>query len=270
MSHAEDVSMMDNESFSGRGVKHEPSTPMESSDFVRPTIEGTPGQTARRALQSGLNKRKRGPREDSEASDAILASRQDKSVVIANKNFNRLSSTIMNDIQSHKHASLFSNAVRDRDAEGYSDIIRRPQDLKSIRMAVTAGNRAVNAATASDSFTSSNTTSQPSRSDTGGILVLPVSDDLVPPKAIVNSSQLEKEVMRMFANAVMFNPGDEGVVQDAREMADSVEGQIAKFREVERGAAAVLPTVSESGMQKPSEEVEDGGGAGVGKRRKIG
>src|SRR5207248_6276649 len=36
--------------------------------------------------------------------------------------------------------------------------------------------------------------------------MLPISSDLVPPKGIVNSAQLEKELMRMFANAVMFNP----------------------------------------------------------------
>ena len=32
------------------------------------------------------------------------------------------------------------------------------------------------------------------------------SADVQPPKAIVNSAQLEKELCRMFANAVMFNP----------------------------------------------------------------
>lgn len=268
MSHGEDVSMVDTESVTGRRVKHEPSTPMDGSDFVRPTIEGTPGQTARRAIQSGTTKRKRGAREDSEVSDAMLAPRQDKSVVVANRNFNRLSSTIMNDIQSHKHASLFSNPVREKDAEGYSDIIKRPQDLKTIRMAITAGNRAVNAATASDSFASSTS----SQREVGGIVMLPVSEDLVPPKAIVNSAQLEKEVMRMFANAVMFNPGDDEVVQDAREMADSVEGQIAKFREVERSSTAVsaLPTVSESGVRKASEGEDGEEESGVGKRRKVG
>lgn len=40
----------------------------------------------------------------------------------------------------------------------------------------------------------------------GGSIWLPRTSDVVPPKAIVNSAQLEKEVCRMFANAVMFNP----------------------------------------------------------------
>ena len=258
--------MVDAESVTGRRVKHEPSTPMESSDFVRPTTEGTPNQTGRRGFAT--SKRKRGTRDDSEVSDVVpLAPRQDKTVVIANRNFNRLSQTITNDVQSHKHASLFSNPVRDRDAEGYSDIIRRPQDLKSIRTAITAGNRAVNAATASDSFTSS-TTSQPRD---GSIVVLPVSEDLVPPKAIVNPGQLEKEVMRMFANAVMFNPGDDGVVHDAREMAKDVEAQIAKFREVERSSGATLPTLSEGGTRGGSEVEGAEEDSQVGsKRRKVG
>ncbi|KIW01252.1 uncharacterized protein PV09_07294 [Verruconis gallopava] len=288
LSHVEDMSMADAASVTGRRVKPEPSTPMESSDFVHPTIEGTPGggQTTRRGAATGNNKRKRGTREDSDASDvppALLHPRQDKSVVVANKNFSRLSATIMNDIQSHKHASLFSNPVRDRDAEGYSKIIRRPQDLKSIRAGITAGNRAVNAATASESFASF-TASQPHR-DAGGIVMLPVSEELVPPKGIVNSAQLEKEVMRMFANAVMFNPGNEDVVLDAREMAQSVEAQITKFREVERSSVAAAG-LTFSGMVPPqsgplSESAATGGGDGfeeqeemeessVGKRRKIG
>ena len=39
-----------------------------------------------------------------------------------------------------------------------------------------------------------------------GIRVVEKTSDLVPPKAIVNSTQLEKELMRTFANAIMFNP----------------------------------------------------------------
>lgn len=253
--------MADAESVTGRRVKHEPSTPMESSDLPRPTTEGTPNQSSRRGY---LGKRKRGTREESEVSDLVPPHpRQDLSVVIAHRNFNRLAQTIMNDIQSHKHASLFSNPVRDKDAEGYSDIIRRPQDLKSIRTAIIAGNRAVNAATASDSFASS--TASQSRD---GTVVVPVSEDLVPPKAIVNPGQLEKEVMRMFANAVMFNPGDDDVVNDAREMARDVETQIAKFREVERGSV-VMPTLSEGGTRMAS-EADGEEDSQVGKRRKVG
>lgn len=68
-------------------------------------------------------------------------------------------------------------------------------------------------------------------------VVLPYSQDLVPPRAIVNGAQLEQEVMRMFANAVMFNAGDEGVVRDTREMFESVEASIAAWRAAERNVS---------------------------------
>lgn len=34
-------------------------------------------------------------------------------------------------------------------------------------------------------------------------------EDIIPPKGIVNSAQLEREIIRVFANAVMFNPDPE-------------------------------------------------------------
>jgi len=92
--------------------------------------------------------------------------------------------------------------------------------------------------------------------------------DLMPPKGIVNSAQLEKEVCRIFANAVMFNPdpkhglgpafrtrsrlvaaGKEnshgerivveeddggGVVRDTREMFETVEKSVSNWRAAER------------------------------------
>lgn len=74
-------------------------------------------------------------------------------------------------------------------------MIHRPQDMKSIKAAVSAGSKAL-AATAEESGESAGASN----------VWVPESEDLVPPKGIVNSSQYEKEVMRMFANAVMFNP----------------------------------------------------------------
>jgi len=121
----------------------------------------------------------------------------------------------MNDINSHKHASYFANAVRDRDAPGYHEIIKQPQHLKSIRAAISAGARAVAAAEAPSQDTS---------------IEVERSVDILPPKGIVNAAQLEKEVMRMFANAVMFNPGEDGLVGETREMAEDVEGQIRVWR----------------------------------------
>lgn len=142
----------------------------------------------------------------------------------------------MNDITTHRHAGPFQKPVREKDVEGYNDIIKRPQDLKSIKAAITTGTRAVSAAAAKDTTTDSPsaTPSVGTSKESGGVITLERTTDLLPPRAIVNSSQLEKEVMRMFANAVMFNPGDGGMVQDAREMADDIEAKVRDWRGAER------------------------------------
>jgi hypothetical protein len=211
---------------------------------ITETVEGTPGSSGpsgtRRVLgqATSQNKRKRSLRATSEASDSADVHQRPppstpRDKVLAVRNFSRLAMPIIeNDIMSHKHASLFSNPVRERDAEGYSDMIRRPQDMKSIKAAISAGVRSVNAAIAED-----DTIPASGPRDTSNVM-LPISEDLVPPKGIVNSAQLEREVMRMFANAVMFNPGEDDVVQDAREMYESAAVSIANFRSAERTAAA--------------------------------
>ncbi|KEQ60510.1 Bromodomain-containing protein [Aureobasidium melanogenum CBS 110374] len=179
-----------------------------------------------------------------------------KHKVQAHRNFARISNVIINDITQHKHAGPFQKPVREKDAEGYTDIIKRPQDLKSIKAAITFGSRAINAATTS-STVDSPAIGTPSTSSS--LVLLDKTADLIPPRAIVNSSQLEKEVMRMFANAVMFNPGEEGMVKDAREMADDIEAKVRDWRQVE-GAAAV-------GRQEEDEEGQAVGGDK--KRRKV-
>lgn len=163
----------------------------------------------------------------------------------------------MNDISTHKHAGPFQKPVREKDAEGYTDIIKRPQDLKSLKAAITAGTRAISAATVKESTTDS-PSATPSGSKEGGTILLEKTADLVPPRAVVNSSQLEKEVMRMFANAVMFNPGEGGMVQDAREMADDIEAKVRDWRSAERQV---------EGRDEDDEPAT--GGAGPGKRRKL-
>jgi hypothetical protein len=131
---------------------------------------------------------------------------------------------MLDDITSHKHASIFAHAVKHKDAEGYYDIIKRPTDLSTIKKALTNGAKHVTA-TASD-------TPIGSPGGAGATIELPISSDLVPPKAIVNPAQLEKELMRMFVNAMMFNPGEDGVVEDAREMFESVQRSVSSWRNV--------------------------------------
>jgi hypothetical protein len=168
----------------------------------------------------------------------------------------------------HKLASIFAKPLTERDAPGYHDLIYRPQDLKSIKSAVHQASKAVSAAAetvstpAGDGESPAPAAGTPSRS---GMLQLPKTEDLIPPKGIVNSAQLEKELTRMFANAIMFNPipergfgpafplisdrstrestetsggdGDEGgIIQDSLEMFDDVEKAVNRWRAAERTA----------------------------------
>jgi len=91
---------------------------------------------------------------------------------------------------------MFANQIRERDAPGYRSVVLQPQDLKSVRASMNRGNRAAVAAAAAlpdgDPGTSS--------------VWLPISEDLVPPKGIINSAQLDRELAHMFSNAIMYNP----------------------------------------------------------------
>lgn len=97
---------------------------------------------------------------------------------------------------------MFAKPITERDAPGYRSLIYQPQDLKGIRSAISAGSRAV--AAAADSAASVEETG--SANSKAATFWIERSVDVLPPRAIVNSAQLEMEVCRMFANAVMFNP----------------------------------------------------------------
>ena len=139
----------------------------------------------------------------------------DPSMVLVSKNFSRMAATILNDVNSHKVAGIFARPLTERDAPGYGDLIYRPQDLKSIRAAVARGSRAANVAI--DELEAGKADEGASHAAEGsmpqsrhlipaGSELVKKTEELCPPKAIVNSAQLEMELMRMFANAVMFNP----------------------------------------------------------------
>ncbi|KAF2668180.1 hypothetical protein BT63DRAFT_270088 [Microthyrium microscopicum] len=251
--------------------KPEPSTPNEQMDVSmgEDTPMPAPNAVSRRSTR---NKRKRSVDVDAtsesgyqgegtaEPAEVQYPQPIERDSVFVVRNFPRLSNTVMNDIVSHKHASLFSHPVRDRDAEGYSTMIRRPTDLKTIKAAIGAGARAVNAANV-----------PADASSTGSML--PWSEDLIPPKAIVNSAQLESEIMRMFANAVMFNPGEDSVVADAREMFESAEASLVNFRSAEKTAeastAARKRAESEMSPSQEDDAKESSVTAGTGKRRRV-
>lgn len=219
------------------GVKTESLTPADTFDDAA-ALSATPASARvtrkrRGTLQSQHQpgaKRKRqespGRTEDVESSTPVPRC----NTVIATRNFNKMSSAIMSDIQSHKHATYFAGPVRDKDAPGYSDIVRQTQNLKAIKAAITAGAHVVKAAASS--------TDSPSEvvGANSSTVELERTVDTIPPKVIVNGAQLEKELMRMFANAYMFNPGEDGMALSTKEMFDEVEQKISEWRGTERAA----------------------------------
>ncbi|KAK4507800.1 hypothetical protein PRZ48_001535 [Zasmidium cellare] len=223
------------------GVKAEPSTPANMLEDAEPTpaASATPAtgvmtRKRRGTLQSQAQppaKRKRQESPAAEVEDQEMATPPPRSnTIVATRNFAKVSSAVMNDIQSHKHGTYFAKEVREKDAPGYSDIVKQPQNLKSIRSAITSGARAIAAASTADSPSAT-----PSASST--TVELERSVDLIPPKAIVNSAQLEKELMRMFANAYMFNPGEDGMALSTKEMFQDVEQTISNWRGTNREVA---------------------------------
>ncbi|KHJ35996.1 putative wd domain containing protein [Erysiphe necator] len=173
---------------------------------------------------------------------------QAPATVLWTRAFPRIAAQALQDISTDKNASMFANPIKEKDAPGYRNIILRPQDLKSIRIAITAGHRAALAAAPDD--LKSNATS----------VWLPISEELIPPKGIINYAQLEKELMRMFANAIMFNADprrgfvplwqdaaerykegafgysfdEDSVVKGTRDMFAAVEKKVSDLRSVER------------------------------------
>ena len=194
------------------------------------------------AAASTSRKRKLSPETERESKPATH--------VLWTRNFPKISASALERIGAHRTASTFALPIKDRDAPGYREAIKRPMDLKSIKAAITAGNRAGIAML-------KEMEERGEEVDKNAMVVeLPVTRELVPPKGIVNSRQLERELMLMFANAVMFNPDSErginlrrstrsrreggyaldedGVVKDARTMAADVQVIINELRETER------------------------------------
>jgi len=148
----------------------------------------------------------------------VRQSSHDSSLVVVSKNFTKTSQLLLNEIGSHKLAGIFAKPLSERDAPGYKDLVRRPQDLKSIKVAISKGGKATLAAIEALEEVDRTGEEPPTKAASGsgldgregplgnGMYLVKTSEDLVPPRGIVNSSQLQMELVRMFANAVMFNP----------------------------------------------------------------
>lgn len=209
------------------------------------------------------------------------------------RGFTKVSSSALDQISSHRHANMFATGVRERDAPDYRQIVLQPQDITSIRAAIKQGNKAAVQAAAS----------LPGGDPGTANVWLPISEDLVPPKGIVNSAQLERELVHMFCNAIMYNldpdrgPGaafvkrsqdeeivgyhldENGVVKNTRSMFVAVEKLLGELRSAEKDRG--LPPLSAprpSSAATPADDtaeddelVGDGNTtASVVKRRRIG
>ncbi|MCJ1472060.1 hypothetical protein MMC13_000705 [Lambiella insularis] len=276
ISHTDELSFDNTTLGSSQKIKPEPpATPATATDdnaSIRSTPVGDPirssGRTRRdtvRSLEPPLSGRPSGKRKRADTIEETpdlptptIPSRPNH--VLASRNFPRISAPIMNDITTHKLASMFAKPVTEREAPGYKNVIHRPQDLKSIRLAIGAGSRAV--AAIDDSGSPAVGGSKGSAS-----IWVEKTADVIPPKGIVNSTQLEKELCRVFANAVMYNRDPKhglgpafrtrskvlaagaadddgeiaveeedggGVVRDTREMFETVEKSLSEWRAAER------------------------------------
>ena len=217
-SHTDELSI-DAKTPVSRKIKPEPSFATTHEDEASTMDESSrkPGRARRGTIRDGeapamprtTTKRKRGdsnvplpsPSFRSLPGGAPLTPRatitQRPGYVLATRNFNKISSTLMQSITAHKDAYLFAKPLTERDAPGYDKLIFHPQDLKGIKAALSAGSKAV-AAIADEA----------SEEISAGVkcIWVPRTEDVVPPRGIVNSAQLEKELLQIFANAVMFNP----------------------------------------------------------------
>jgi hypothetical protein len=207
--HADELSL-DNDAPVMQRVKQESSTPRPIDDTGDTTADESvsrPRPSTLKELHSIHRVQKRKRLESHDRSPPGLPTH-----VLWTRNFPKISASALERIGAHRYASTFALPIKERDAPGYKDIITRPQDLKSIRTALVSGNKCgvAAAATLNDQGQAS--------------MLLPISEDLIPPKGIVNNAQLEKELMRMFANAIMFNPDPNRGFGRAFEVKRSIEG----------------------------------------------
>ncbi|KAG5998987.1 hypothetical protein E4U43_002326 [Claviceps pusilla] len=198
--------------------------------------------------------------------------------VLWTRGFTKVSSSALDQISSHRDANMFATGVRERDAPNYRQIVLQPQDITSIRSAIKQGNKAALQAASS----------LPGGDPGTASVWLPMSEDLVPPRGIINSAQLERELVHMFCNAIMYNPDpdrgpgpsflkrnqneeeevvgyrldENGVVKNTRSMFVEVEKLLGDLRSAEKERGAPPPAASVS-------SAAGGGGGGLGRQTSV-
>ncbi|KAL5003576.1 Bromodomain-containing protein [Aspergillus recurvatus] len=257
-----------------------------STSQKAPSSESRPGRGRPKRKRSELPESETQPQSElNQLTHADLD--QSAPFVLCTRNFPRTGAPIMNDVLTHKHASIFTKPLTERDAPGYRDLIYRPQDLKSIKSSISQGSKAVAAATEAANTPVADGESPVPNAGTpskNAVLMLPKSEDVIPPKAIVNSAQLEKELIRMFTNAVMYNPipqrgfgpafpmapdggsgrrqyapepDDGGIIKDTLEMFEDVEQAVTTWRSAEIASKTVLSLRRESTSDPNMDSADD-------------
>ncbi|KAG5419570.1 hypothetical protein I9W82_003338 [Candida metapsilosis] len=110
------------------------------------------------------------------------------------KRFQNIAVNLINSIQEHRFSSPFLQAVNPKDAPNYYEMIYEPKNLKGIQKALK------------------------SKSD---------------PPAYSSIKELERDVMLMFANCIMYNRSDEDLVELTRTMKRDVEEMFQMFKQAE-------------------------------------
>ncbi|KAK5631230.1 hypothetical protein RRF57_006944 [Xylaria bambusicola] len=268
-------------------IKDEEATPQTLQEAIDTAVNETPQSRTPTAMSSLPSKRKR------QDSPLHRGAPTPATHVLWTRAFHKISMAALDQIIGHRYANMFANPIKPRLAPGYYDIIHRPQDLKGIQKAITAGSKAAAATVAT----------MPDIDPNSPVVWLPISIDLVPPRGIINIAQLERELIHMFANAIMYNPDpqrglgpsflrsyqsnseegedlrgyefdENGVVKETRNMFAEVEKLLGDLRNevVPRAHAIGTGSRSVSAAVGESSAVEEDGGdeqAGDAKRRRI-
>lgn len=289
MSHADEPITESSES--APRIKHEDATPRpieETGDTTADeSVPGRPQIVTPSSVSSHLHKRKR---QDTPLEPPVPATQ-----VLWTRGFTKVSSSALDQISSHREANMFATALREKDAPNYHQIVLQAQDITRIRSAIKHGNKAAVQAAGS----------LPGGDPGTAHVMLPLSNELVPPKGIINSAQLERELVHMFCNAIMYNPDpdrgpgpafmkrskeeeeeivgyrldEDGVVKNTRSMFVEVEKLLGDLRSAEKERSAPPPsTARPASVATPAEDTaedDDEGagerepGAGTAKRRRV-
>ena len=286
MSHTDEQATQASET--ATRIKDEDATPRPTEETGDTTadesIPGRPQIMTPGSVSSRLHKRKR------QGTPPELPA--ETTQVLWTRGFTKVSSSALDQISSHRDANMFATKLREKDAPNYRQIVLQPQDITSIRSAIKHGNKAAVQAAAS----------LPNGDPGTAHVWLPMSEELVPPKGIINSAQLERELVHMFCNAVMYNadpdrgPGpafmkrsqeeeeeivgyrldENGVVKNTRSMFVEVEKLLGDLRSAEKERSAPPPSARPASVATPAEETgddDDDNGereTGTAKRRRIG